>query len=64
MIQKSFSLQPLLKVKTHLKAGADCPVPDKAYREGYDTGFSDSQKAGPEGHHNDWHGNDDHYWWE
>ncbi|HMQ55838.1 MAG TPA: hypothetical protein PKD98_27405 [Anaerolineae bacterium] len=64
MIQKSLSLQPLLKVKTHLKAGADCPVPEKAYRDGYDAGQNDAQRAGPKSHqdHYDHHHND--YWWE
>lgn len=61
---KTLSAQrkPMLKVKTHLKAGQDCPTPDRAYNDGYNAGYNESRDKGSRGgsHHSDRH-NDD--WW-
>lgn len=54
--------RPMLKVKTHLKAGEGvCAVPDKAYRDGYDAGYNDSRNKGPR--HDDHHHRDNDDWW-
>ena len=41
---------PMLRVKTHLKAGqgqAVCAAPQKAYQDGYNAGYGDAQRKGP-----------------
>lgn len=56
---------PMLKVKTHLKAGqapAVCPDPNKAYSDGYNAGYNDSRNKGPKNasHYNSGGGD---WWW-
>ena len=52
MKQESF-----LKVKTGIKAGESCSVPDRAYNDGYNAGYSEGRDRGRKG---DWSWYKDH----
>ncbi|MCB0209107.1 MAG: hypothetical protein KDJ52_07250 [Anaerolineae bacterium] len=60
--------KPMLKVKTHLKAGQGvCPDPGKAYSDGYSAGYGESSSKGSKkgSHHDDDHHHKHHddWWW-
>lgn len=59
---KLLSPQPMLKVKTHLKAGQGCADPNRAYNDGYNAGYNESRDKGSKSGHHDGGHHDDNWW--
>jgi hypothetical protein len=55
--------KPMLKVKTHLKAGQGCADPDRAYNDGYNAGYNESRDKGSKRGSNHYDRRDNNDWW-